>query len=282
MPQISIQQLLQFNSSIDRLDIELLIAYIIKKTREFILSHLDFKISLLKYWQIKKLIKKRAHGIPLAYLTKHKEFFGWEFFVNKNVLIPRPETEILVEEVLKILKKDDVLIDIGTGSGCIPISIIKTFKHQEIKTFAIDSSKPALTVAHRNAKHYDVKIKFLHGNLLTPFIKTYPATAESRSLRDKLVITANLPYLTATQYQYEASIQAEPKIALVAENNGLGLYEELIQQMSGLKNKFSAFLEIDPRQNKEIKKIIRQYLPETKVKIKPDLAGLNRVVIIQN
>jgi len=95
----TIKQILA-TSTIDKLDTELIIVHILKKPREFVISHPEFKIGRLKDWKIKKLFKKRTQGIPLAYLTGHKEFIGLNFEVNKNVLIPRPDTEILVEQVL--------------------------------------------------------------------------------------------------------------------------------------------------------------------------------------
>ena len=289
----TIKQLLKSSNKIDPLDAELLLAHTLGKPREFVLAHLDetiYNIHIIKY---KILIKKRVKGIPLAYLTGHKEFFGLDFFVNKNVLIPRPDTEVLVEEAVHEIKRlsaqdgsasgvkdyEITLVDIGTGSGCIPISILKTSKHQNIKTFAIDISKQALRVAKKNAKKHGVEIKFLHGNLLSPFINLIPKPPKTYNL----VITANLPYLTNKQFADEPSIHHEPKLALIAKDQGLALYEELLEQLANLSTyKLACFFEIDPDQSKPVTKLIKKHLPEAKVEIKKDLAGLDRVVIIKN
>ena len=169
------------------------------------------------------------------------------------------------------------MIDVGTGSGCIPISILKNVD-RSIQTFAIDVSRPALRMAKKNAKKHAVKINFLHGNLVEPLLKNYKLQAT------KLIITANLPYLTEQQFQTEPSIQREPKQALVAKKNGLALYEKLLEQIKFLNPNFnfqiSAFFEIDPSQTNAISVLIKQILPEATVEIKKDLAGLDRLVII--
>ena len=286
----TIQQLLQSSKKIGRLDAELLIAQVIKKKREFVLSHPEYEISKLKNWQITNFFEKRFRGIPLAYLTKHKEFFGLEFFVNKNVLVPRPDTEILVESVInhihnsKFINHNSTIIDIGTGSGCIPISILKSLSTNQLantQTFATDISKKALRVAKKNAKRHDVKINFLHGNLLKPLLTNRSLITDHQSL----VITANLPYLTEEQLKQEPSIQHEPRLALVARKSGLELYHKLLEQIQSLlinhQLQLTAFFEIDPKQPKPITKLIKKYLPNAKIEIKPDLAGLDRIVIIK-
>ena len=302
MPQ-TIQQLLK-NNQIDSLDVELLLAHILKRSREFIISHPNSQVNFLKIQQFKKLLKKRQQNIPLAYLTGHKEFFGLDFLVNKNVLIPRPETEILVEEVLKIIKNDDILIDVGTGSGCIPISIVyhcdersdeiipikrevamlHAVARNDINFFAIDISKSALTVAKQNANKHQTKIKFLYGNLLKPITKYLQYIQQLKQLQH-LIITANLPYLTSEQFKNEKSIQQEPKRALIAGKDGLKYYKQLLKQVKSLFINYqlpiTLFLEIDPSQTKTIKLLIKKYFPKTKIIIHQDLAGKNRVVKIK-
>lgn len=300
----TISQLLQDGiKKIDRTEVDILIAYVIKKPREFIIAHLEYKISKLKYYKIKNLISKRTKGIPIAYLTHHKEFYGLDFLVNKHTLIPRPETELLVEEVLKEFpplvepvpsfwkeegqgevtrKKDNVtLIDIGTGSGCIPISVLKSTNHQSpITTYATDISKPALKLAQKNATHHNVNIKFLPGNLLEPIIKTCSLPFVPCSL----IITANLPYLTQTQFDEEPSIQHEPISALVAKDNGLELYKKLLKQISQLitshQSLVTCFFEIDPSQTKKLSDFIKNILPNAKIEIFKDGMKNDRVVKI--
>ncbi len=262
------------------LDSEVLLSFVIKKPKEFLLAHLEFQPTKKQISQFKKLVARRAKGEPVAYLIGRKEFYGLDFKVNKNVLVPRPETELMVEEAIAEINKHkkNILIDVGTGSGCIPISILKNTK--QVKCFAIDISPKALAIARCNAKKHNVKIKFLRGNLLAPIIKNLTHFLKGA---EKIVITANLPYLTEKQYRQNQTLHFEPKLALVATKSGLALYEKLLQQISALpKAHITLFLEIDPSQSPAIIKIIKKYLPSTEVKIKNDYAGNERLVIILN
>lgn len=289
-------------SNLDTTETELLIAHILKKPREFILAHPEQEITKAKKQKIIKNIKERSKGVPIAYLTGHKEFFGLDFLVNKNVLVPRPDTEIMVEEAIQEIKKPKnqkiILVDIGTGSGCIPISIAKTLSNSSpykgeagggFAVYAIDISPQALTIARKNAHINKTKIKFLRGDLLEPIIKNFKILKFQNS---KIIITANLPYLTPKQFKQEPSIQHEPKLALVAKKKGLELYEKLLKQISQLSKSYLptgkagnlkpiSYFEIDPSQASSIKKLIKKILPQAKIKIKKDLAGLDRVIIIK-
>ncbi len=283
----TIKQLLTFTSKkIAIPDAELLLSHVLKKTREFIIANPKYKTTFLQKLKFKYYTKKRYTGIPLAYITGNKEFFGLNFKVNKHTLIPRPDTEILVEKAIKEIKlhttKNELptLIDIGTGSGCIPISILSTHKLENLKTYATDISNKALKIAKQNAKKHSTPITFLHGNLLEPIIKNSLLVVNC-----KLLIVANLPYLTERQFDSEPSIQHEPKTALVADNQGLALYEKLLEQV---KNKLvnhcsqiNILIEIDPTQTKKIISIIKKILPKTKISILTDLSGRDRVVHIR-
>jgi len=281
------QLLKKASKKIDLLDAELLLAHVLGKSREFLVAYPEYKVSKFVSWQVNKLFKKRKRGIPLAYLTDHKEFYGLDFLVNKHVLIPRPDTEIMVDLVVNRLRTTDdgeqiILIDVGTGSGCIPISILKdlqTYKLTNLQTFATDISRQALKVARKNAYKHNADINFLQGNLLEPILKNH----ELLAMNYELIITANLPYLTEEQFQNEPSIQHEPKSALVAKNNGLALYEELLNQIKQLLTTYylplTMYLEIDPSQSVQITKLIQTSLPNTSIEIKKDLARLDRVVV---
>jgi release factor glutamine methyltransferase len=276
------------SSKITSLDAELLIAHVVNQPREFVMAHPEMRVGRLKDWQIKRLLKKRLKGIPLAYLTRHKEFYGLNFGVDKHTLVPRPETELLVSLALDKIEdwkierlKDCVLIDVGTGTGCIPISIQKTIKqYNNITIYATDISKKALRIAKKNARCHNTEITFFRGNLLAPIIKHKFIIHNSKFI----ILTANLPYLTAEQYAKEPSIQHEPKSALVAKNNGLALYEELIKQINNLQLynlQLTTLFEIDPSQSSAIQAIVKQHFPTAKIEIKKDLSGLDRVVCIK-
>ncbi len=277
------------SSKIDNREIEIITAHVTAKPREFLVAHPEYKLSKVAKWKITRLIKKRESGVPLAYLLGEKEFFGLDFKVNKHTLIPRPDTELMVETILHHLTTSPpdhtTLIDVGTGTGCIPIAILDRIRKSGLSvirnSYAIDISNKALRIAKKNAKTHNVNIKFLHGNLLSPFLKNQKLIAYSQ----KLIITANLPYLTEEQFANEASIRHEPKSALVAENKGLALYEELLKQIQSLLStsdfKLSTYLEIDPDQAEPIIPLIKKYLPKADIQIKKDLSGLDRVVIIE-
>lgn len=297
MPRQTIKQLLWTASkALDPLDAELLLAHLLARTREYVLTHFDHQLTLRQSRAFVKLVKKRSCGVPLAYITGHKEFFGLDFFVNKQVLIPRPETELLVESALENIKNEKrakgnvILIDIGTGTACISISILKTIaqaNHLTIPAIATDISRRALKIARQNARRHDLDIIFLRGNLLEP-VRAHISQQRSRpkTKTPSLIITANLPYLTQAQYRSSPALQHEPRSALVAKNNGLALYEELLKQTKCLISLFyfpcSIFLEIDPRQSTVITGLIKKHLPPAKIEIKKDLAGHERVVCLDN
>ncbi|MEA2065054.1 MAG: peptide chain release factor N(5)-glutamine methyltransferase [Patescibacteria group bacterium] len=271
-------------------DAEILVMFALKKSREWICMNLDYRLSKNELAKIKKLVDKRIQNEPIAYIIKNKEFYGLNFFVNKNVLIPRPETELLVDEAIKIVNrkktKNFSIIDIGTGSGCIIIALAKNIIKNpisDIRYLASDLSKKSLSVALKNAKFHKVDkiIKFCRGNLLNPIIKN----AKSKIQNYNLIIIANLPYLTAEECK-EKSILCEPKTALFGGTGGLKYYKKLFKQISELKTKIriqkqiNLIIEINPHQTKEIRSIIKRIFPLVKIKVIKDLAKKNRTVNI--
>lgn len=266
---------LLLESSVDRFDSELLLAFVLKQSREYIVTYPEKKVSFFQKYRFLSLVKKRASGIPLAYLTGQKNFFGLDFLVNKHTLVPRPDTEILVEKVLEELKNTSakILIDIGTGSGCIPISVAKN-TNQNIQFLATDISKQALKIAKQNAQKHNTKITFLQGNLLEAvFPKNIPL--------QNIILSANLPYLTQEQFDEEKSIQQEPHSALVADDAGLALYKELLTQMQQNNITGIFFFEIDPSQSHALSEYITKIFPNSKIQIIKDLCGRDRIVKIQ-
>lgn len=279
------KQILKRYPHFNYLDIELLLAHALKKTRAFLLVHLENKIFPKEFICFQYYLWQYSRGYSVAAITHHKEFFGLDFFVNKYTLVPRPDTEILVEAVLEKLSRlgrdkliNATLIDVGTGSGCIPIAILKTAKNKAIKCFAIDISQPALKIAKKNAKKHNVDITFLQGNLLEP-ITNVPYSISPVPL----FITANLPYLTQEQFTNEPSIQHEPHSAFVADDSGLALYKKLLEQIKTFFSNSSAslFMEIDPLQTITLSKNIKTIFPNAKIEIKKDLAGRDRILSVE-
>jgi len=214
------------------LDAEVLLSHVLKKPREYLFTHSDKPLSTYQLKNLRTLISSRLRHEPVAYLTGHKEFYGLDFIVNKKVLIPRPETESLVETVIKQVKRNTknetpktVIADIGTGSGCIAVALKKNLP--QIKVIATDKSATALKVARRNAKKHQVKIQFKQGNLLEPV----------KNLKIDIIV-ANLPYLKDNlDYPDRKVIKYEPALALKGGPDGLKIYRQFYQQLQQLKNK---------------------------------------------
>ncbi|MDX9893345.1 MAG: peptide chain release factor N(5)-glutamine methyltransferase [Patescibacteria group bacterium] len=264
---------LRAKTTTPRLDAEILLSLVIKKPKEYFYTYPNKQISCQKINKFKNLIIQRSKAIPIAYLTNQKKFFGLNFYVNRNVLIPRPETELLVEETIKLAGSTATIADIGTGSGCIAVSLANNLK--QAKILASDISPQALKVSKKNAKINRVKINFKIGSLLKPWVD------------EKLeIIVANLPYGNKKIWQdltprEKKSLFFEPKIALYAPELGLGLYRQLFNQINKLKHRPKYLIaEIDPSQNQTIKNMAKKYFPLAEIIIKKDLAKLNRMVII--
>lgn len=258
-------------------DLDLLLAHCLKKNQTYLHTYPEARLSFVQLIKLRHLVRQRQNGYSVAAIIGHKEFFGLNFLVSKHTLIPRPETELLVEEALKQMQQKTMLIDVGTGSGCIPISVIKNTKAAMISAYAIDIDSKALAIARKNADQHNTAIHFLQGNLLEPLQKIQLPEYSN------LVLTANLPYLREDQFTSEPSIQREPHHALVAEKNGLALYEQLFEQITALKptQRTTIFLEIDPSQSEAITQLSNKLLPSGVVTIKNDLAGRDRLVIIE-
>lgn len=278
------------HASIDRLDTELLLAYILRKERSYIKAHPEQQLTYIQQLRFLWYVHQRKRHIPLAYITGHKEFFGLDFKVNTHTLVPRPETEQMVELALSRITnyisrdKHIVLIDIGTGSGCIPISILSTLNNKysigHVQCAASDISQKALTIAQRNAARHNVNITFKQGNLLEPWMNELNSDP---SLVSRVIITANLPYITEEQWQDEQSIKKEPKSALVAGEQGLALYRELLEEIkkTNLQSPISICFEIDPSQKEHMNPLIHHYLPNSRITIHDDLCGNARIVEIR-
>jgi len=261
-------------SSSANLDAEILLSFVIKKNKTFLYTYSEYQLTTTQLTKFKKLINRRAQGEPIAYLIGSKEFYGLNFIVNKHILIPRPETEIIVTEILNN-KKIKIITDIGTGSGCIAISLAKN--NPELKIYASDISPSAIKIAQKNATNNKVNqhIIFKKGSLLKPFKNIKLDT-----------IVANLPYLDINHKKLLNSpeiigLKFEPSIALYAGKDGLNSYRQLLKQIKQLEliPNF-IYLEINPLQLTGIKKIIKLSFPQAKVSIKKDLAGQTRLIII--
>lgn len=255
----------EYFGKIDRLDLDLIVAHVLRRSREFVLTHPETKLTKNQELKTKKLLARRIKHEPIAYILGHKEFYGLDFKVTKDTLIPRPETELLIEEVLRLAPKNKNITDIGTGSGNIIISLAKNLSGKNTFT-AVDISKKALSVAKQNAKLNQVseKIKFIHGSLLDK-IKNI----------DNSIIIANLPYLSKAIYSATLPNvkKYEPRSALFSPKEGLDHYDRLLKQAAQLNPaNYTIFLEISPEQKNKLPKIIKAHLPQAKTTFLKDLA----------
>lgn len=236
-------------------------------------------------------IERRRMHEPVALILGGKAFFGRDFLVSPHTLIPRPETELLVETALSILEHNPngtttegvLVVDVGTGSGTIGVTLALESKAPVI---ALDASAEALNIAKENAQLLGAseRMSFLQGNLLLPFFPVFakwPATFPV----EHLLIAANLPYLTIDQWEaLNPNVKNfEPKSALVGGYNGLELYDELLMQLkakrSTLPKRITLLCEIDPAQKERLPRVIRAHFPPAEVGVLNDLAHFARLVV---
>lgn len=327
---------------IDSIDLDLIISHVIEKEREFVLAHPEYKLSVKQELRINNYVQRRLKNEPLAYIIGEKEFYGLNFKVTPHTLIPRPETELMVELALEEILNTQYsilnTIDIGTGSGNIIISLAHNMEHgswsigqekfptlptgrqvsnfqfsnkfqkpnlklknkgnellsvsyepKTVNYFGIDISKNALKIAKQNAKLNQVsKIKFIHGDLLNPFLNN-TKTANYKLQTTPLLILANLPYLSKDIYDACADNvkKYEPKTALYSANQGLSHYQKLFSQIKKIlqaascKPQVTILIEISPEQKKLASPIIKKYFPKAKIEFKKDLAQKWRVCRIE-
>jgi len=236
----------KINTSI--LDSELLLSKILKKNREEILINLDQEICQKNLSRYKELILRRSQHEPIAYILENKEFWSKFFFVSPDTLIPRPETELMVEKLIEIFKEKKIsILDMGTGSGCILISLLSELKNST--GVGIDISKKALKVAKKNSDKHRMKNK----------IKFFNKSLESKFYQKFDLIVSNPPYIKSNEIKNlkEDIRKYEPRIALDGGNDGLDLIKKIIYKTKYiLKVKGMLALEIGNAQYKKVSKIL--------------------------
>jgi len=252
--QTSIKKLESSSVPTARLDAEVLLADMLDVDRTWIHTNPEFVLQRPNLRTLNKQIERRTHHEPLAYIRGKQEFYGREFIVSPNTLTPRPETETMIDLLLKkvhsrqlIVDSELQFIDVGTGSGCLIITAalelrqLLTAKHQPSFT-GLDISKPALKIAKNNAKNLKADIDFKQFDLLSDKLLS------TLNPRLSTVLFANLPYVP-TDFQINVAATHEPEFAIFGGNDGLDYYRELFSQLSGL-----------PIQNKHIT-VLTESLP---------------------
>ena len=223
-----------------KLDSEILLSKVLNKTREELLINLNKKIDPTKINYFNRLISRRSLREPIAYILEEKEFWSKNFLVNKNTLIPRPETELMVEKIVKIFEKKKIyILDIGTGTGCILLSLLSELKTS--KGIGIDISKKAIEIARSNSKKHELnhRTKFFRRSLSEIYHRKFD------------LIVSNPPYLSKQELEntsYEIK-KYEPFIALDGGEDGLDFYRDFSKKINDIMNLNSyLIIEIGERQ----------------------------------
>ena len=269
-----------------RLDAEVLLAHSLGRERTWLYLHFSDPLDENQANKIEALLRRREQREPVAYIVGHKEFFGLEFEVNPHVLIPRPETELLVETALEIYdlrftiydfnttsdSSQFTIADIGTGSGCIAVSLAKHLP--SVSIFALETSPAALSLARRNAEKHEVadSITFLSGDLLAGL--TEPVD----------LIVSNPPYVSRAELAAampEVS-RYEPHLALDGGEDGLDVIRLLLPQArEKLKPGGSLLVEIGSTQGPAVRQLAQFHFPGAAVEVRKDLAGLDRLLVVK-
>lgn len=255
-----------------KLKARLLMQFILNKPRQYLLIYDYQTLTLRQQVNYFKAIKKVANGEPIQHITHRQEFMKMDFYVNEEVLIPRPDTETLVEEVIKIANKIKAkkILDLCTGSGAIAVSLAKYIEGSEIT--AVDISRKALRVAKLNAKNNEVEsqITFIESDLF-----------EQMAKEKYDIIVSNPPYIRKEVIQtLDKEVQREPKIALDGGEDGLDFYRKIIHQSEEyLKFKGYLCLEIGYDQKIDVIELIEKEEKYVDTYCKQDLYGNDRVIL---
>ena len=251
------------------LEAEVILRHVLSLDRARLFSELDEDISHAQDMDYFTLIARRGAGEPTAYITGHREFYGLDFIVNQNVLIPRPETELLVEKALEFAgnHRVSVMADVGTGCGAIAVCLAKNLRNTRI--YALDASEKALAVAEENCSRHSVpdRVTLIRSNLLDEL----PESVD--------VLVANLPYVKTTEIPASGTVSFEQILALDGGESGLKTIVELCHQAVGkILPGGCMLLEIGQGQAEPVTNVLAESFPAAAINVYPDYAGLERVV----
>jgi release factor glutamine methyltransferase len=255
------------------LEVQVITAFILGKSREWVIAHPDYELDAVQIEQLNAVLARLQKQEPLAYITGKRAFYGMDFFVSPAVLIPRPETELLVEEAvhwLETYSHKRSVVDVGTGSGIISISLADIFL--DLNMTAIDISQDALDIAGKNIELHELteRIHLLRNDLLTNIEKKFD------------LILANLPYIPSPTLNTLDVRHYEPSLALDGGEDGLRLIRQLLEQAPAhLQSGGAVFLEIEATLETQVKQIAQAVFPQARIDLLTDYAELPRLVKIQ-
>lgn len=257
------------------LDAQVLLAHLLRKPRAWLLAHPEAPLPSGQLRRLENALTRLESGLPLPYLLGEWEFYGLTFTLTPAVLIPRPETELLVETALNWLRQHPDrrrAADVGTGCGCIAVTLAAHCP--DLRLTATDISRPALAVARQNARRHRLAshIHFLHADLLS--LNRQPATFD--------LICANLPYIPTPTLRTLDVYGREPTLALDGGPDGLALFRRFLPQAAAaLTPGGLLLLEIEATLPDQTRALARQHFPAASIEIRPDLAGRDRLLLIQ-
>ncbi len=255
-----------------RLEAEVMVMHLLQTTRQELFTSHELEVGQEQQHDLDAMLQRRLAREPLAYIVGHREFYGLDLQVNLDVLIPRPETETLVELALSAApvmaeSRELVIADVGTGCGAIAVSLAVNLPTARV--YALDVSKQALEVAACNAKAHRVsdRVVLRMGNLLEPLPKPVD------------IIVANLPYIPSARIPtLQPEIRREPRLAMDGGPDGLDCIRGLLAQAPGkLKDRGAILLELDPEQAPAVEALAREHFHGVETNVTKDLAGLDRV-----
>lgn len=237
------------------------------------MKDIDYIKKYIEDYKLKDALERLNNNEPVQYIVGNVDFYGYKINVDKRVLIPRFETEELVQNSISLINKYFKLpidiLEIGTGSGCISIALKKELK--EVNICATDISKEALEVAKNNAKYNECNINFINTNIFDDVNKKFD------------IIISNPPYISKNERIMDIVYNNEPHIALFAENNGLYFYEKIIKNSNKvLKDKYLMCFEIGMTQANDLEEICKKYLTNFRFIVKKDMQNRDRMVFIHN
>jgi release factor glutamine methyltransferase len=267
------RQDLQDHTSTPSLDAQTLLADITGQPRGWLLAHPETKIDESAKQKFQQAITQIQEGQALPYVLGWWEFFGRRFKINPNVLIPRPETELLVEQALMTLRQNEGLrsvLDLGTGSGCIAVTL--ALEVGQIRVVGSDISAEALALARENARFYQVdsQLDFVRADLLAGFDRAFD------------LICANLPYVSQDSLPDLEVARKEPHLALDGGTGGVELIRRALEQLPrALLPGGVALIEIDSQQGDWMDEAVKETWGDSEIKIVRDLAGRDRLALIR-
>jgi release factor glutamine methyltransferase len=266
-------ELKQFSDT-STMDASVLMAGLLKKPRAWVLAHPEASLKPAERAVLESALKRLEDGEPLPYILGHWEFFGLDFKLNPATLIPRPETELLVEQALKWLKQHPNcrrVADVGTGSGCIAISL--AYHMPNLQVIATDICKLALQAAIASARQHAVagQISFIQGNLLDSTMAQFD------------LICANLPYIPTETLRSLQVYKKEPSLALDGGVDGVNLIQALLWKApQRLAPGGRLLMEIEANQARVVSSLAREAFPKQEVRVLMDLAGRERLLVVDN